>query len=116
MAYFSFLSTPTLAIGEHFELLAGVEAGIDTIVAMTESDLAMTQEILSTSNSGTAVSWYNAHTTTEYNLTVGQHYNNNLRPCVSYELITKHSSLVEGKSLNACLNFDGNWISMIDVN
>lgn len=104
------------ATESNLELLAGVEAGIDTHTAMTEEDLTKTQEILSNSKTGAVTSWYNIDTTTHYDLKVGKHYSADLRPCVSYQLVTKHSSSTEDKSLNACMNYDGNWISVVDVN
>lgn len=109
-------SMSAYATESNLELLAGVEAGIETQTAMTEDDLNKTQEILSNSTVGTMISWYNIDTTTHYDLKVGKHYSANLRPCVSYELVTKHSSLTQDRNLNACLNYDGNWISVVDIN
>lgn len=110
------LSMSAYATESNLELLAGVEAGIETQTAMTEDDLMKTQEILSNSKVGTVISWYNLNTTTHYDLKVGKHYSADLRPCVSYELVTKHSSITEDRELNACLNYDGNWISVVDIN
>ncbi|MDF1588459.1 MAG: hypothetical protein P1P93_04790 [Gammaproteobacteria bacterium] len=98
------------------ELLAGVEAGIETQTAMTEADLNKTQDILSNTKTGAVTSWYNLDTTTHYDLKVGKHYSSDLRPCVSYQLITKHSSSTQEKALDACLNYDGNWISVVGIN
>jgi len=109
-------SAHTYAMESKLELLAGVEAGIDTNTAMTESDLEKTQQILSNTTTGTVISWYNLDTTTHFDLKIGEHYSADLRPCVSYELVTKHSSTTQDKNLNACLNYDGNWISVVNAN
>lgn len=109
-------SMSAYATESNIELLAGVEAGIESQTAMTEADLKKTQEILSNTKTGAVVSWYNLDTTTHYDLKVGKHYDADLRPCVSYELITKHSSSTQDKKLDACLNYDGNWISVVEIN
>lgn len=94
-----------------FELLAGVEAGIDTNTAMTAEDLAKTQEILSSERTGSVQSWYNTDTTTFYTIKMGKHFSAQLRPCIAYTLTTKHDSKTENQELNACLNMDGQWIA-----
>ncbi|KKM61720.1 hypothetical protein LCGC14_1528880 [marine sediment metagenome] len=97
------------------ELLAGIEAGIDSDTAMTVSDLLRTQEILSSERTGTVKTWYNVDSTTLYDVKVGKHYTANQRPCIAYTLTTKHNSKTESQQLNACMNHDGQWIS-IDLN
>jgi len=92
-------------------LLAGVEAGIDTDSAMTVTDLDKTQDILSSQPTGATDSWYNVDTTTYYDLVVGNHFSAEQRPCVAYTLTVKHSSKTESQVLEACKNYDGQWIS-----
>ena len=92
-------------------LLAGVEAGLNTNSSMTVIDLGKTQKILSSQPTGAADSWYNLDTTTHYDMVVGKHFSFELRPCVSYTLTVKHSSKTESQDLNACMNYDGQWIS-----
>jgi len=95
------------------ELLAGVEAGIDSDTAMSIYDLDKTQVILSSKPTGYEDSWYNLDTTTHYDIKVGQHSELNQRPCVAYELSVKHGSKSEEKNLNACKNYDGKWIAQL---
>ena len=97
------------------ELLAGVEAGIDSATAMTTADLDKTQKILMTQATGAMDSWYNIDTTTHYDLIIGEHYSIEQRPCVAYKLVVKHSSKTEKQDLNACMNYEGNWISKIST-
>ena len=94
-----------------FELLAGVEAGIDSDTTMLVVDLNKTQEVLSSQPTGAKESWYNIDTTTHFDIVVGKHYSSMQRPCVSYNLTVKHSSNTEKQVLNACLNYSGRWIS-----
>jgi len=96
------------------QLFAGVEAGIDTDSSMTVSDLNKTQEILSSQPTGAADSWYNVDTTTHYDLIVGKHFSLDQRPCVAYKLTVKHSSKTAGQNLNACMNYDGQWIAQLE--
>lgn len=93
------------------QLLAGVEAGIDSDTAMTITDLNKTQSILFSEPKGSANSWYNLDTTTHYEVIVGEEYSINQRPCISYKITVKHSSSTEKQDLNACLNYDSQWIS-----
>lgn len=104
-------SNATNVAGFDFELLAGIEAGIDTDTAMTVDDLSQTQEILSSQITGAVQSWYNPNTTTLYTIKMGSHFSAQLRPCVAYTLTTKYDSETESYELNACLNMDGQWIS-----
>lgn len=107
----TFLSMSVYAGESKLELLAGIEAGIDSDTAMTISDLTKTQEILSSKRTGAAESWYNRDSTTYYNVKVGEHYSAEQRPCINYTLTTKHSSKTESQKLNACMNYDGQWIA-----
>ncbi len=106
------LSMNAFASDSNLELLAGVEAGIESNTAMTTNDLEKTQKLLSSMRTGAQESWYNIDTTTHYNVKIGQHFDKELRPCVHYQLETKHSSRTEVQELDACLNYEGNWISM----
>lgn len=112
LALFStFLSMSINAAESKLELLAGIEAGIDTDTAMTVNDLSKTQEILSSEVTGTVESWYNMDSTTHYDVKIGKHYSAEQRPCIAYTLTTKHSSKTESQDLNACMNYDGQWIA-----
>ncbi|NOQ94954.1 MAG: hypothetical protein GQ547_10025 [Methylophaga sp.] len=108
------LSMSVNAAESPIELLAGVEAGIDSDTAMTITDLNKTQEILMSQPTGAADSWYNIDTTTHYDVIIGQHFSFNQRPCVAYKLTVKHSSKTENQDLNACMNYDGQWIAQLD--
>lgn len=103
------------AIEPQMELLAGVEAGIDTSTAMTETDLAKTQQVLSSQPPGAQVSWFNTSNTTHYDLIINQYFVTNLRPCVEYNLTAINHATIQHKDLTACLNYDGNWISVVDL-
>lgn len=94
-------------------LLAGVEAGIDTDSSMTIIDLDKTQDILSSQPTGAVDSWFNLDTNTHYDMAVGKHFSFEQRPCVAYTLTVKHSSKTESQDLNACMDYDGQWISTI---
>jgi surface antigen len=94
------------------ELLAGVEAGIDTQTSMTTSDLARTQHALSTIARGTSQEWINPLTGTFYKIEVTQHYTYNESPCVSYDLSVRKQQQSDHKLLEACKNSDGQWISI----
>ncbi len=112
LALFStFLSMSINAAESKLELLAGIEAGIDTDTAMTINDLSKTQEILSSEVTGAVESWYNMDSTTHYDVKIGKHYSAEQRPCIAYTLTTKHSSKTESQDLNACMNYDGQWIA-----
>lgn len=98
----------------NLEFLAGVEAGIDTDTAMSNTDLNRTQEVLSSQPLGVTNSWYNIETLTLYNIRIGQYYSQNKQTCVSYDLVIKHKTKLDIKQLNACKNTQGNWIAKID--
>jgi len=108
------LSLNVTAAESPLELLAGVEAGIDSDTAMTIVDLDKTQKILTSIRTGGADSWYNTDTTTHYDVIVGEHFSFEQRPCVAYKLVVKHSSKTENQDLNACMNYAGQWISKLD--
>lgn len=110
----SFLSMSINATAESkLELLAGIEAGINTDTAMTIHDLSKTQEILSSKMTGSVDSWYNMDSTTHFDIKVGEHYTANQRPCIAYKVTTKHNSKTENQDLNACMNYDGEWIAQL---
>ncbi|MDH5357460.1 MAG: hypothetical protein OEY48_05905 [Gammaproteobacteria bacterium] len=111
----SVLSMSINASESPVELLAGVEAGIDAGTVMTISDLNRTQDILSSQPTGALNTWYNIDTTTHYELKIGQHYSQDLRPCISYDLTVKHNSVTEEKELNSCMNYEGHWIAQLDM-
>jgi len=108
------LSLSVNAADSQLELLAGVEAGINTDTSMTVSDLDKAQDILATSPTGAADSWYNIDTTTHYDIVIGKHFTYNLRPCVAYTLTTQHNSKTEDQQLNACMNYTGQWIAQLE--
>lgn len=108
------LSMSVNAAESPIELLAGVEAGIDSDTAMTIIDLNKTQKILASQPTGGADSWYNIDTTTHYDIVIGQHFSFEQRPCVAYKLVVKHSSKTEQQDLNACMNYNGSWIAQLE--
>lgn len=95
-------------------LFAGVEAGINSDTAMTVMDLSKTQTVLNSQPTGAKQTWYNIDTTTHFDIVVGQHFSFNQRPCVAYKITVKHNSKTENQNLNACLNYDGQWIADLD--
>lgn len=105
------LSTNVSATDAPLNLLAGVEAGIDSDTAMTITDLDKTQKLLTSKPTGAADSWYNIDTTTHYDMVIGEHFSFEQRPCVAYKLTVKHSSKTESQDLHACMNYDGQWIA-----
>mmetsp|Transcript_11058 Transcript_11058/g.14140 ORF Transcript_11058/g.14140 Transcript_11058/m.14140 type:complete len:125 (-) Transcript_11058:7-381(-) len=94
------------------DLLAGVEAGIDTETSMTTSDLQQTQKVLSTEALGTRHYWLNEQTGTAYEIVIDHHYSYGHYPCLAYELTIKKEQFTEVKSLDACKNSSGQWISI----
>jgi hypothetical protein len=109
---FSLLASPA-AIAS-MELLAGVEAGIDTFTAMSESDLQQTQQILSESQADESRSWQNDNSGITYTITIRHPYTYGLYPCLSYELKIQHAELNDSKTLDACQPPGGHWISTSD--
>jgi surface antigen len=101
-----------VAAESKLELLAGVEAGSNAGTSMTTTDLSKTQKILSSLMKGAVDSWYNIDSTTHFDVKIGEHYSLNLRPCIAYEVTTKHDSKTENQNLNACKNYEGQWIAL----
>lgn len=106
------LSSPVIVAS--MELLAGVEAGIDTITAMSDSDLEQTQKILSDSHSSESKSWQNQNSGITYTITIHHPYTYGLYPCLSYELQIQHTEVNDSKTLDACQTPEGQWISTSD--
>jgi len=94
------------------DLLAGVEAGIDTETSMTTSDLDQTQKVLSTEVVGKRHRWTNDDTGTAYEILIDHLYSYGHYPCLAYELTIEKDSVTEVKSLDACKNSSGQWISI----
>lgn len=94
------------------DLLAGVEAGIETDTSMTASDLEQTQKVLSTEAVGSRHYWVNNETGTAYEITIDHTYSYGHYPCLAYELSITKSDVTEIKSLDACKNSSGQWISI----
>ena len=94
------------------DLLAGVEAGIDTDTAMMTSDLEQTQRILSTEQIGNHYHWLNKVTGTAYEITIDHGFSYGENPCLAYKLVITRDNDSETKSLNACKTTTGSWISI----
>jgi surface antigen len=94
------------------DLLAGVEAGIETHTAMSTADLNETQTALSTKTSDKPYTWRNDFTGTTYKIVVDHHYTYGQYPCVAYDLVIEQNNHNEIKSLDACKNSTGQWISV----
>ena len=104
------LSSSAFALDTTLEL-AGTEVNTTSNTSMTASDFATTQKTLMSEVTGSVTSWYNIDTTTHYDIKIGRHYSLEQRPCVAYELTVKHGSQTTEEALNACLDYDNNWIS-----
>lgn len=102
------------AVVASMELLAGVEAGIDTFTAMSETDLQQTQRILSESHADESRSWQNDNSGITYTITIHHPYTYGLYPCLAYELKIQHAEHNDSKTLDACQTPDGQWISTSD--
>ncbi|GAB4293755.1 MAG: hypothetical protein Kow0083_06830 [Methylophaga sp.] len=94
------------------DLLAGVEAGIDTETSMTTSDLEQTQKALSTEAEGSHHYWVNEETGNAYEISIDHSYSYGHYPCLAYDLAITKNNVTEVKSLNACKNSSGRWISI----
>ena len=105
----SFFSISINAVAE--TKFAGTEVATNTNTAMSTNDLSKTQEILSSLRTGAVDSWYNTDSTTHFDVKVGEHYTTNQRPCIAYTLTTKHSSQTQNQNLNACMDYEGHWVS-----
>jgi len=108
IAAFTFIASTEASL----DLLAGVEAGIDTETSMTSSDLDQTQKVLSTEAIGTRHFWLNENTGTSYEILIDHHYSYGHYPCLAYDLTIEKDQLTEVKSLDACKNSSGQWISI----
>ncbi|MCB2426990.1 hypothetical protein [Methylophaga pinxianii] len=94
------------------DLLAGVEAGIETDTAMTTIDLDRTQEILSSNDFESEHIWHNAHTGIQYQIKLLRSYSYGHYPCLAYQLRIKNGEVLQEKSLDACQHRSGKWISV----
>lgn len=94
------------------DLLAGVEAGIDTNTAMESSDLEQTQKILASRTEGTRHVWVNENTGTRYEILIDHQFSYGHYPCLAYDLTIDINGKQEKKALNACEDSSGQWISI----
>lgn len=94
------------------DLLAGVEAGIETATAMTNPDLDLTQRILSTQKPQTTHTWFNHETGVSYQIRIKNSYSYGDYPCIAYDLEVSQADYSELKSLDACQHRSGKWISI----
>lgn len=108
------LATNVFAEISDLDFLAGVEAGIDTATAMSNTDLNHTQHVLTSQPVGIAKSWYNSTTETLYNIKIIQYFQQNDQVCVNYDLSINHNAILDIKPLKACLNDQGNWIALLE--
>ena len=106
------LITTVTSTEASLDLLAGVEAGIDTDTAMTTHDLQQTQKILSTETIGKSHFWKNEVTGTAYEIVIDHHYSYGHYPCLAYDLIITKEDNTQTKSLDACKNSNDQWISI----
>lgn len=94
------------------DLLAGVEAGIETDTAMTNPDLERTQQILSRQQAETSHVWQNDDTGITYQINIKRSYTYGSYPCLAYDLTIIKGDNQEVKSLDACQHRSGKWISV----
>lgn len=94
------------------DLLAGVEAGIETDTAMTTIDLDRTQEVLSSNDFESEHLWHNEHTGIQYQIHLLRRYSYGHYPCLAYKLEIKNGNNLQEKSLDACQHRSGKWISV----
>ena len=94
------------------DLLAGVEAGIDTDTAMTIPDLERTQQILSSQQAETSQAWQNDETGIAYQINIKRSYTYGSYPCLAYDLTIIKNDSQDVKSLDACQHRSGKWISV----
>lgn len=107
-----FLSLFLPQVQASLDLLAGVEAGIETDTAMTNPDLERTQEILSSQQAETSHAWQNADTGIAYQINIKRSYTYGSYPCLAYDLVIIKGDLHDTKSLDACQHRSGKWISV----
>lgn len=94
------------------DLLAGVEAGIETDTAMTNPDLERTQQILSSQQAETSHAWQNDETGIAYQINIKRSYTYGSYPCLAYDLTIIKNDSQDVKSLDACQHRSGKWISV----
>lgn len=94
------------------DLLAGVEAGIETDTAMTTPDLERTQQALSSQASDTPHAWLNDDTGIAYQIDIKRSYSFGSYPCLAYDLTIIKDDEQDIKSLEACQHRSGKWISV----
>ncbi len=94
------------------DLLAGVEAGIETDTAMTNPDLERTQQILSSQQAETSQAWQNDETGIAYQINIKRSYTYGSYPCLAYDLTIIKNDSQDVKSLDACQHRSGKWISV----
>lgn len=94
------------------DLLAGVEAGIETETAMSNSDLERTQQILSSQPPETSHLWQNADSDITYQIRIKRGYTYGSYPCLTYDLLIMKNDNQDVKSLDACQHRSGKWISV----
>lgn len=94
------------------DLLAGVEAGIETDTAMTNPDLERTQQILSSQQAESSHAWQNSDTGIAYQIDIKRSYTYGSYPCLAYNLTITKGDNQEIKSLDACQHRSGKWISV----
>ena len=94
------------------DLLAGVEAGIETDTAMTNPDLERTQEILSSQQVEINHVWQNTDTDIAYQINIKRSYTYGSYPCLAYDLTIMKGKRQDTKSLDACQHRSGKWISV----
>jgi surface antigen len=94
------------------DLLAGVEAGIDSNTAMTSYDLDKTQEALSTLEIGTPQYWINENTGIRYKIIIERTFSYGRHPCLAYNLNIMKGEENNDLTLNACRDHTFRWISL----
>ncbi|AFJ01382.1 hypothetical protein Q7C_201 [Methylophaga frappieri] len=94
------------------DLLAGVEAGIETDTAMTNPDLDRTQEILTAQQTDKSHHWYNDQTGIAYKIDIKRSYTYGNYPCLAYNLTIIKGNQESVKPLDACRHRSGKWISV----
>ncbi|MDT8311396.1 MAG: hypothetical protein RQ732_08140 [Methylophaga sp.] len=95
------------------DLLAGVEAGIETDTSMTNPDLERTQQILSSQQAETSHAWQNTDTGIAYQINIKRSYTYGSYPCLAYDLTIIKGERQDIKSLDACQHRSGKWISVV---
>lgn len=107
-----FLSLFLPQVQASLDLLAGVEAGIETDTAMTNPDLERTQKILSSQQAESSHAWQNEDTGIAYQIDIKRSYTYGSYPCLAYDLTIIKGDNQDIKSLDACQHRSGKWISV----